>query len=162
VALADPLNPSTVDELAYVTGGDPVGGGGSGHDREGHRQTLRDEAESVGDLLKELGADADIAKEVAEAAAGDGVMDLEDLANEAPIIKFVNLVLYPGGQDRASDIHFEPFEDEFKIRYRVDGALYEMTPPPEAPGAAGDLAHQGHGQPGHCRAAVAAGRPHLA
>src|SRR5436189_113059 len=82
-------------------------------------------------LLKELGADADIAKEVAEAASGDGAADLENLANETPIIKFVNLVLYQAVQDRASDIHFEPFEDEFKIRYRVDGALYEMTPPPK-------------------------------
>ena len=53
-----------------------------------------------------------------------------DLANEVPIVRFVNLVLFQAIQDRASDIHFEPFEDEFKIRYRVDGALYEMSPPP--------------------------------
>ena len=39
-------------------------------------------------------------------------------------------ILYQAIQDRASDIHFEPFENEFKIRYRVDGALYEMSPPP--------------------------------
>jgi type IV pilus assembly protein PilB len=64
-------------------------------------------------------------------SSGRGVMDIENLANEAPIIKFVNLVLYQAVMDRASDIHFEPFEDEFKIRYRVDGALYEMTPPPK-------------------------------
>ena len=43
---------------------------------------------------------------------------------------FVDLILYQAIQDRASDIHFEPFENEFKIRYRVDGALYEMAPPP--------------------------------
>src|SRR5207249_11578688 len=42
-----------------------------------------------------------------------------------------NLILFQAIQDRASDIHFEPFEDEFKIRYRVDGALYEMAPPPK-------------------------------
>ncbi len=47
-----------------------------------------------------------------------------------PIIRFVDLILYQAIQDRASDIHFEPFEAEFKIRYRVDGALYEMAPPP--------------------------------
>ena len=47
-----------------------------------------------------------------------------------PIIRFVDLILYQAIQDRASDIHFEPFENEFKIRYRVDGALYEMAPPP--------------------------------
>ena len=56
---------------------------------------------------------------------------MADLANEAPIVRFVNLVLFQAVQDRASDIHFEPFEDEFKIRYRVDGALYEMSPPPK-------------------------------
>ena len=56
---------------------------------------------------------------------------MERLANEAPIVRFVNLVLYQAMQDRASDIHFEPFETEFHIRYRVDGALYEMAPPPK-------------------------------
>ena len=132
VALADPLNPSTVDELAYVTGreiqlvvADPAS------IEKAINKHYGNESESVSDVLKALGSDADIAKEVAEATAGDGVMDLEDLANEAPIIKFVNLVLYQAVMDRASDIHFEPFEDEFKIRYRVDGALYEMTPPPK-------------------------------
>jgi len=53
------------------------------------------------------------------------------LANEAPIVRFVNLVLFQAVKDRASDIHFEPFETEFRIRYRVDGALYEMSPPPK-------------------------------
>jgi type IV pilus assembly protein PilB len=132
VALADPLNPSTVDELAYVTGreiqlvvADPAS------IERAINKHYGDEAESVSDVLKALGSDAEIAKEVADATSGDGVMNLEDLANEAPIIKFVNLVLYQAVMDRASDIHFEPFEDEFKIRYRVDGALYEMTPPPK-------------------------------
>ena len=46
-------------------------------------------------------------------------------------MKFVNLVLQQAVSDRASDIHFEPFETEFRIRYRVDGALYEMAPPPK-------------------------------
>ncbi len=55
---------------------------------------------------------------------------LEEISNAAPIVRFVNLVLYQAVKDRASDIHFEPFEHEFKIRYRVDGALYEMAPPP--------------------------------
>src|SRR5256886_6075329 len=132
IALADPLNPSVIDELNYLTGkevqvvvGDPA------QIEKAINKFYGEESESVSDILKELGADADIAKEVAEATLGDGPADLEDLANEAPIIKFVNLVLYQAVQDRASDIHFEPFEDEFKIRYRVDGALYEMTPPPK-------------------------------
>lgn len=56
--------------------------------------------------------------------------DLLSLAGETPIIRFVNLVLAQAIKDKASDIHFEPFETEFKIRYRIDGALYEMSPPP--------------------------------
>jgi type IV pilus assembly protein PilB len=132
VAVADPLNPAVVDELNYLTGkevqvvvGDPA------QIEKAINKFYGEESESVSEILKELGADADIAKEVADVTSGDGVTDLADLANEVPIIKFVNLVLYQAVQDRASDIHFEPFEDEFKIRYRVDGALYEMTPPPK-------------------------------
>ncbi len=53
-----------------------------------------------------------------------------DAASEAPIIRYVDLVMQQAIMDRASDIHFEPFEHDFKIRYRVDGALYEMAPPP--------------------------------
>ncbi|MBR4613193.1 MAG: Flp pilus assembly complex ATPase component TadA [Kiritimatiellae bacterium] len=56
--------------------------------------------------------------------------DIEAQAGSEPVIRFVNLVLYQAVKDRASDIHFEPFEKEFRIRYRVDGALYEMQPPP--------------------------------
>ena len=132
IAMADPLDPAVIDELNYLTGkevqvvvADPA------QIEKAVSKFYGEESESVSDILKQLGADAEIAKEVADATAGDGVTDLADLANEAPIIKFVNLVLYQAVQDRASDIHFEPFEDEFKIRYRVDGALYEMTPPPK-------------------------------
>ncbi len=130
VAMADPLNPSVVDELGFVIGkeiqivvADPA------DIERAVNKFYTEQSESVSDILKALGADQDIAKEVAEVASG--VTDLNDLANEAPIIRFVNLVLYQAVQDRASDIHFEPFEDEFKIRYRVDGALYEMAPPPK-------------------------------
>ena len=70
----------------------------------------------AGDLLQIRGNET--------AAAGEAE------ANATPIIRFVDLILYQAIQDRASDIHFEPFENEFKIRYRVDGALYEMSPPP--------------------------------
>ena len=60
------------------------------------------------------------------------VRDLEDAANDTPIIRFVDVVMQQAIRDRASDIHFEPFEKNFRIRYRVDGALYEMPPPPKA------------------------------
>lgn len=130
IALVDPLNPSLINDLGFTLGkelqlvvADPA------QIEKAINKYYGDSTENVADILKALGADAEIAKEVAQAA--DGVLDLTDLANETPIIKFVNLVLQQAIQDRASDIHFEPFEDEFKIRYRVDGALYEMAPPPK-------------------------------
>src|ERR671912_3064580 len=52
------------------------------------------------------------------------------MANAAPVRKLVNMVLLMAIRDHASDIHFEPFEDEYKMRYRCDGVLYEMVPPP--------------------------------
>ena len=132
LALSDPLNPAIVDELAYVIGKEivPVVADPVEIDRAVSKY-YGDSQSSVADILKELGQDTDIAKEAAEAASTGATADLTTLANETPIIRFVNLVLFQAVQDRASDIHFEPFEDEFKIRYRVDGALYEMSPPPK-------------------------------
>ena len=63
----------------------------------------------------------------------DNITDIasqEQVANSTPIVRFVNVILYQAVKDQASDIHFEPFREEFKIRYRIDGALYEMAPPP--------------------------------
>jgi type IV pilus assembly protein PilB len=63
---------------------------------------------------------------------GDSI-DLEQLvqaADDNKVIRLLNLVLLQAIKDKASDIHFEPFEDEFKMRYRIDGVLYEMIPPP--------------------------------
>jgi type IV pilus assembly protein PilB len=133
VAFADPLNPQVIDELGFTLGkevqavvADP------GQIEKALNKFYPEENQSVSDILKEIGADIDIGREApTQAAAGYEVSDLANMANEAPIVKFVNLVLYQAIQDRASDIHFEPFENEFKIRYRVDGALYEMSPPPK-------------------------------
>lgn len=59
------------------------------------------------------------------------VNDLEEMAGQTPIIRLVNLILGQAIRDHASDIHFEPFEHEFKVRCRVDGALTEMSQPPK-------------------------------
>ena len=70
--------------------------------------------------------------ELAEAVEEDwDTEDLEAVANDTPIVRFVDVVLYQAIKDQASDIHFEPFENSFKIRYRLDGVLYEMAPPPK-------------------------------
>jgi len=132
LALCDPLNPGQIDELGYLIRKEIVQVvADPGEIERAVSKYYGDSQSSVADILKELGQDGDIAREAAEAAATGATADLETLANETPIIRFVNLVLFQAVQDRASDIHFEPFEDEFKIRYRVDGALYEMSPPPK-------------------------------
>jgi type IV pilus assembly protein PilB len=132
IALADPLDPARSDEINFavkkevqVVVADPA------EIEKAIEQYYGQETEDVSEILKELGADADIAREVSEAGALEDDRLVANLANEAPIVKFVNLVLFQAIQDRASDIHFEPFETEFRIRYRVDGALYEMSPPPK-------------------------------
>jgi len=84
-----------------------------------------DEDTSIDDLLSEISGvsygDDDISEK-----------DIANMANDTPIIRFVNLVMQQAIKDKASDIHFEPFENQFRIRYRIDGALYEMAPPPKS------------------------------
>ncbi len=132
IALADPLDPAKPDEIHFaikrdvqIVVADPM-------EIERAIDRLYGQDDSVGsfsDILKEIDANKNIAREAAEADVD--AKAAEALANEAPIVKFVSLVLQQAIQDRASDIHFEPFETEFRIRYRVDGALYEMAPPPK-------------------------------
>ena len=131
IALADPLDPARADEIQFAVKRDlqVVVADPAEIDRTIDRLYGQGENENFAAILKELGTDADIAREVNAAADNDKLM--AELANEVPIVKFVNLVLQQAVQDRASDIHFEPFETEFRIRYRVDGALYEMAPPPK-------------------------------
>jgi type IV pilus assembly protein PilB len=133
VAFEDPLNPARIDELGFSIKKDiqPVIANPAEIGKLIDRYYGQDNSDSVSEILKELGADADIAREVSEVEATDNASVMADLADAAPIVRFVNLVLYQAVQDRASDIHFEPFETEFRIRYRVDGALYEMSPPPK-------------------------------
>jgi type IV pilus assembly protein PilB len=132
VAFVEPLDPGKVDEIGFAIKKDVqlvVANPADIQDAIG--RFYGDETGDVSDLLKQLGEDEEIAKEAAKLGDEDDAAAMVGLANEAPIVKFVNLVLMQAVQDRASDIHFEPFETEFRIRYRVDGALYEMAPPPK-------------------------------
>ncbi len=84
---------------------------------------------SMATIMAELGESDTLA---ALAGRGESI-DLEELSQAAEdnkVVRLVNLVLLQAIKDKASDIHFEPFEDEFKMRYRIDGVLYEMIPPP--------------------------------
>src|SRR5438874_11779830 len=128
VAAADPLDPRTAEDLRFALGHDievvvaPIE-----QIDEGIKSFYGAETSSMEEVLRQLGESGELLKVRGEDGAAAKV---ETEANAAPIIRFVDLILYQAIQDRASDIHFEPFENEFKIRYRVDGALYEMAPPP--------------------------------
>jgi type IV pilus assembly protein PilB len=82
---------------------------------------------SMEEILEQLGETGGL---LAIRAPDETASSAESEANAPPIIRLVDLILLQAVQNHASDIHFEPFENEFKVRYRVDGALYEMTPPP--------------------------------
>jgi type IV pilus assembly protein PilB len=133
VALVDPLNPALVDELGFTVKGQVqvVVANPAEILRAIEKFYPSQTGTGYADLIRELGGD-DVVTGTEDAKPAGMRIDHEDAGNDAPIVKFVNLVLMQAVQDRASDIHFEPFEDEFKIRYRVDGALYEMTPPPRS------------------------------
>ncbi len=124
---ADPFNPDVVCDLNFalareirVTVADP----------EGVARLIRQhygaEGESLDDALSDLQASASETGD--EAALTEE--DIEQLAGQTPIIRFVNLVLAEAIRSSASDIHFEPFEHGFAIRCRIDGVLHGMTPPP--------------------------------
>ena len=125
-ALRSPLNYQVADEMRFIFGHDV--------------NILVAPEEQVEKALEKYypNDDASAADVLAEMDMQD-VVDVDEndedsitsAANDAPIVRFVDAVMYQAIKDKASDIHFEPFEHEFKIRYRVDGALYEMAPPPK-------------------------------
>jgi type IV pilus assembly protein PilB len=89
-----------------------------------------DDQGSIANLIDDLSEDSELSK---FEGRGDSIdlADLKEAADLAPVKKLLNLVLLQAIKDKASDIHFEPFEDEYKMRYRIDGVLYEMMPPPK-------------------------------
>ena len=87
-------------------------------------------AESLGDILGELNADESLKGLKKHGAESIDLDIVKEAADSNPVRKLINLVLLQAIKDKASDIHFEPFEEEFKMRYRIDGVLYEMMPPP--------------------------------
>ncbi len=132
LATYDLLTPDVVDELNFVLTRDVSFVVARESDiRTYLNQHYGDASESVNDMLSALESELEHVGETVGHAGGDQTAEIEEMANQAPVIRFVNLVLFQAVKDRASDIHFEPFETEFKIRYRVDGALYEMAPPPK-------------------------------
>jgi len=127
VALVDPLDLRAAEDLRFALGKDiQIVVSRTDQIEERIKQYYGTDTSSMEEVLKQLGE----AGELLQLRGDEQSAAVEAEANATPIIRFVDLILYQAIQDRASDIHFEPFENEFKIRYRVDGALYEMSPPP--------------------------------
>jgi len=123
LALVDPLNPQTAEDLRFSLGKQVIVMVAPDHLVEAKIAECYDggsDSSGMEEILKEL--DTKNAHATAQ--------DLESEANSASIIRYVDLIIFQAIKDQASDIHFEPFEKEFKIRYRVDGALLELAPPP--------------------------------
>ena len=124
VCLVDPLNPQVLEDLRFALGKEIILAVAPSHVVEKKiNEAYGGEGQALDEILNQLQAGADNGSD----AAGQNA---EAEANSAPIIRYVDLVLYQAINEGASDIHFEPFERDFKIRYRVDGSLYEMAPPP--------------------------------
>ncbi len=122
VALADPLNVHFLDELKVLSGCDVKGKIADADAIERKLKQLYGEAAAGGSM-----------KGVLDEVRKGGPIDASDkdaAAHAAPVVKLLNFILFQAVRDQASDIHLEPFEHEFKVRYRVDGVLYEMEPPP--------------------------------
>ena len=128
VALVDPLDMRAAEDIRFALGKDvQVVVAPTEEVEERIKRYYGSDSSSMEDILKRLG---EVGELPAVREADESASAVEAEANAMPIIRFVDLILFQAIQDRASDIHFEPFENEFKIRYRVDGALYEMAPPP--------------------------------
>jgi type IV pilus assembly protein PilB len=128
VALADPLHSHPLEDIRFALGREIVQVVSfPAQVRKLIREHYGSEDSNIQEILAQLGGDITV-EEGPEDQFNLQAVTAE--ANAAPVVKYVDLILDKAVSARASDIHFEPFETEFKIRYRVDGALYELDPPP--------------------------------
>ncbi|MBM4018252.1 MAG: pilus assembly protein PilB [Planctomycetes bacterium] len=127
VAMADPNNFRALDELKTLLGHEIVPAVADPAALVRALDKYYAQAESVEAVMDELDSTAEW---IAEHENSIDLEDIRAMSESQPVKKLLNLVLLAAIRDKASDIHFEPFEDEFKMRYRIDGILYEMVPPP--------------------------------
>jgi type IV pilus assembly protein PilB len=131
VAMAEPQNPATIESLQSFVGV-PIKGviAAESDVLAAIARLYAGKQESIGDVVKAIEADKGLNQ---YSNRNENTIDLElieEMAEAAPVRKLLNMVLLLAIRDKASDIHFEPFEEEYKMRYRVDGVLYELVPPP--------------------------------
>ncbi|MEL6740023.1 MAG: ATPase, T2SS/T4P/T4SS family [Planctomycetota bacterium] len=136
VAIKSPDNFQAVDDLRLLMNFNVEAVVASTAEIDRLIQAHYSKSESLSDVMSGLDSDEKFASLM---GASDASIDLDavlEAADDNQVVKLLNLVLLQAIRDRASDIHFEPFEHEFKMRYRIDGVLYEMVPPPKHLGPA--------------------------
>ncbi len=125
---AHPGNPYPFDAVAHACGVPVRLAIGPGNEVESLIERYYGQGRSaMGSLIETLDEDS---------GALEDIEHLKDLASEAPVIRLVNLILQRAVEQRASDIHIEPFESQLKVRYRIDGVLHEAEAPPSSSSAA--------------------------
>src|SRR4051794_3380256 len=131
VALAEPQNPATIDSLHSFLQVQVKGVIASESEiMAAIERIYAGHTESIEDVVKQIQSDKGLNQ---FSSRNENTIDLEaieEMAEAAPARKLLNMVLLLAIKDKASDVHFEPFEEEYKMRYRVDGVLYELVPPP--------------------------------
>ena len=128
IAISMPVNMKLLDDLRFVTGLDIKMVIAKEHDiTKAVERYYGEEEESLGDVIDE--AEKTAGKSIVK--EGGDVDKLKEIASQAPVVKLLNMVLLRAIREKASDIHFEPFEKDYKIRYRIDGICYDAAHPPK-------------------------------
>src|SRR5689334_19159907 len=128
IAMSDPSNIFAIDEIKFQTGYnvEPVVASEQAI-REAIERYYAEKGPSYEELMQGFD-DTDVS--IVEAGEGEDIVDLEKSAGEAPVVKLVNLILLDAIKKGASDIHVEPYEKDFRVRFRIDGVMYEVMKPP--------------------------------
>jgi len=136
LAMADPTNVFALDDVSFMTNLQvlPVVAAQAAI-RRAIERNYENQGAAITDVLTELAEDQASNVEVVDDDEDSGgkvdVFELKESADEAPVVKLVNMVLVDAIQKGASDIHWEPYEKAFRVRFRIDGVLHEMLTPPK-------------------------------
>jgi type IV pilus assembly protein PilB len=132
LAMSDPTNVFALDDVAFLTNLQvlPVVAS-QGAIRKAIDRTYDSQTTAISDVLEELDSELTTVQLVGDEESAVDVIELKEVADEAPLVRLVNMVLVDAIQKSASDIHWEPYEKVFRIRFRIDGVLHEMLTPPK-------------------------------
>jgi type IV pilus assembly protein PilB len=132
VVIGDPVNLGGVDDLRNLLNLGEVQAVLAPQNalNEAMTKAYAGKEETLIDVIQAMESDEELVSTGRKGEVSIDLDSLEEIAQAAPVRKLLNMVMLMAIKDHASDIHFEPFEDEYKMRYRCDGVLYEMVPPP--------------------------------